>query len=572
MLCNLEESNVPLKPIYDKAPLMKLNSLPLRPGQARVAQSRATALYRMTGDVTNKPALWEGVFRLACVVTGEPMEQPVVKCIRSYLDLQGEDGLLPGSVADAVAVLRAAWAMYEYDAQRPLLEKIALWCGWACEHWEIVLADSDVRVHPADLMELLCSLYRVTGMKAVLSLCERLRAEGMDWSGALHTFSVQRGMKRMMPWNELEEGMVKENRRESGFYTRQYLTCHAQTLADGLRAAMAAGRYSGSRTELSAAKTGWERISRYHGAVCGGTTADELLGGATPECGVSAASLGAWAEAFAAVDEPWAYEALDVLVRNGLAAAVCGGEVLQMQRVNGLAADCGEADCYHVSENAQQRALGRLCRGYAAAISSAVTQQPGGPQVNLALPGKYMTVQEAGRMLLTLEGEECRWSLHVHVKENLRAALRIRIPAWTKDMSVMVNGLAVNADSKDSCVTLDRTWSDGDTVTVELDCQVRVVESGYHQSACVMRGNTVMVYPAAKDMAWNMALHGKVELNDKGEVTAILRRAPAWRCRGDVPVDLPVLPETEGDSVCAVLRPYAETPCRIALLPRGKQA
>jgi len=572
MLIYLEEMNVPLKPIFDKAPLMKLNSLPLCPGQARVGQSRAVALYRMTGDVSNKPALWEGVFRLACVVTGEPMEQPVAKCIRDYLDLQTEDGMLPGSVADAVAALRAAWAMVAYDVQRPLMEKIALWCGWACEHWETVLADSEVRVHPADLMELLCSFYRVTGMKAVLSLCERLRAQGMDWSGALHTFSVQRGMKRMMPWNELEEGMVKEERRESGFYTRQYLTCHAATLADGLRAATAAGRYSGSRTELSAAKTGWERISRYHGAVCGGTTADETLGGRTPECGVSAASLGAWAEAFAAVDEPWAYDALDVLVRNGLAAAVSGDAVLEMQRVNSLSPDCGTADCYHVSENARDAALARLCRGYAAAVSSAVTQQPGGPQVNLMLAGKYMIMQESGRMLLTMDGEEFKWNIHVHVKEGMRAAMRIRVPAWAKDTEVLVNGAVVYAESKDAWMTLERTWNDGDVVTVASERQVRVVESGYHQAVRVMLGNTVMVYPAADDAGWNMALAGKTELNEKGEVTAVLRRVPDWRRRGNVPVDMPVLPETDSESICAVLRPYADTACRIALLPRGKQA
>lgn len=571
-MCNLEELNVPLKPIYDKAPLMKLNSLPLRPGQVRVAYAPATALYRAAGEVINQPALWEGVFRLACVVTGEPMEQPVVRCIRDYLELQGEDGLLPGSVSDAVAVLRAAWAMYEYDAQRPLLEKIALWCGWACEHWEIVLADSDVRVRPADLMELLCNLYRVTGMKAVLSLCERLRAEGMDWSGALHTFSVQRGMKRMMPWNELEEGMVKEERRESGFYTRQYLTCHAETLADGMRAAMAAGRYSGSRTELSAAKTGWERISRYHGAVCGGTTADETLGGMSPECGVSADALGAWAEAFASVDEAWAYEALDVLMRNGLAAAINDGEPLHMQRVNSLAADCGVTDCYHVSENAQMAALARLCRGVAAAISSAVTQRADGPQVNLMVRGKYMVAQEIGHMLLSMDGDEFKWTIRVHVKDAMRAAMRIRVPAWAKDVGVLVNGLAVYADSKDSWVTLDRNWSDGDIVTVMSECRVRVVENGYHQSACVMLGNNVMVYPAAKGMDWNMALAGKVEKRENGDVTAVLRRVPDWRCRGNVPVDLPVLPETEGESICAVLKPYADTPCRIALLPRGKQA
>ena len=560
-----------LKPIFDQAPLLSLTSLPLRPGQARAALPRMKALYAMTGEAARHPALWEGVFRLACAVIAHPAEEPVAGWIRDAMDHQAADGSLVGSVADQVALLRAAWAMYEHDAKRPLLEKLALWCGWACEHWETVLADEAVRVSPADLMSLLLDLYRVTGKKPLLHLCERLRAGAMDWSGALHTFSVQRAMKRIISWDELERGMQAEGGRESGFYTRQFLTCHGETLADGLRSSLMSGRFSGSGTELSAPQTGWEKVSRYHGAVCGGVTADETLGSASPSCAVDAASLGAWAEAFADMRENWAFDALDTLLHNGLPASVSEGNILPFQRVNGLAADCGTADCYHVRDGAHARALNRLCRGYAAAVSNAVTVRQDGLGVNLYIPGRFTVPTEQGALALTVAGHDGDWTVAVRAKQPIKAVIRLRVPAWAEEASVLINDREVGDDCVGMSIALDRTWQSGDQITVRFSRKLQVIE-GYHQSACVMHGNQVLALPATEDSDWNAALCGQPALSADGQVTVPLRRVPVWQRKGPVPVDLPVLPETEGEPFTAVLTPYADTPCRIAVFPRGKQA
>ena len=559
-----------LKPIFDKSPLLTLNSLPLRPGQARVALPQPKALYAMTKDAEGHPALWEGVFRLACVVKAHPMEEPVVRWIRDGMAHQAEDGSLPGPIWEQVALLRAAWAVYEHDAKRPMLEKLALWCGWACEHWESVLADASVRVSPADLMGLLLDLYRVTGKKPLLHLCERLRTEAMDWSGALHTFSVQRPMKRIIAWDELKTGMRAEEDRESGFYTRQYLTCHGETLADGLRSSLMSGRFSGSGTELSAPQTGWEKVSRYHGAVCGGVTADETLGGASPSCAVDSASLGAWAEAFAAARDNWAFDALDVLLHNGLPACVSESGLVAFQRVNGLSADCGTGDCYHARQD-HLRALNRLCRGYAAAISSAVTPRPDGLSVNLYVPGRYTVPTEQGTLVLHVSGSEGNWAVTVHARQAVKAVIRLRVPAWTDEAAVTVGGLDVGDDCVNMSISLDRTWQDGDLIAIRFARKLRVLE-GYHQSACVMLGNQVMALPATEDSVWNVALCGEPALSEDGIVTVPLRRVPVWTRRGAVPVDLPVRPETDGEAFTAALSPYADTLCRIAVFPREKQA
>ena len=565
---------MPLKPIFDKAPLIALTDLPLRPGQVRVKHEMMEQLYAdMTVLTADQPLAWEGAFRLACLLRAKPMEEPCATWIRAALDSQGEDGGLPLNVRDAVAVMRAGLAMYELDARRPLLEKLVSWCGWAAAHWEDVLAERAVRTRPADLMELLQTLYRVTGKKALLTLCDRLRQQAMDWSGVLHTFAVQRPMARVTPWTDMEAGLEAEGGSEAGFYTRQYLTCHGESLADGMRSAALNGQFSGNGQELSAPRIGWEKISRYHGAVCGGLTADETIGGASPSCGVDAAALGAWAEALAGLDEenPWAWEALEALWVNGLPATMQNGQPVPYQRVNSLAVSCGTRDCYHVHEMHEQipRMLNRLSRGMAKAASCAVTARPDGLSVNLYQPGRYAVPTADGVVLVHMEGGEGCYTLTLQAKQNVRATLRLRIPAWAENACVTVNDEGGEEGHPHTWLTLTRTWHSGDRIHVELPRRLTVSE-GHHQSACIRYGAEVMAYVPTEDM-WAVALCGEPEVID-GQVVAPVRHVPAWHKRGSVPADLPVLPDTDGETLRVVLTPYAKAPCRIALFPRGMKA
>lgn len=552
-----------LKPIYEKAPLVTLEELPLRPGQVRVKHAKAEKLYALACTCLEQPMMWEGTFRLACVLKAKPMEEPVAKKI-----LQAMEGQ-PAQMEKTVATMRAALAVYEYDAKRPLLERLAAWCGWLAENWEQVIACNAIRVHPADLMELLQALYRVTGKKAMLSLCERLRQQAMDWSGILHTFAVQRPMNRVTAWKDMEAGLEAENGSEAGFYTRQYLTCHGESLADGVRSARLNGLFSGNGQELSAARAGWEKISRYHGAVCGGITADETIGGRSPSCAVDAASLGAWAEALSACDsqDTWACEALETLLENGLPAALNGDRLIPFQRVNGLAENCGVKDCYHVHQGDGQalRALNRLCRGYASAIGSAVGVRRDGLSINQYITGRYAVPMAQGMWVVSLA--DGRVSLAT--KKPGKAAVRLRIPAWAEGACITVNQEGGHEGKPGTWLTLEREWQDGDTITIDFPRSV-TVKAGHHQSACVCYGGKVMAYVPG-DMGWNVALCGTPVLED-GRVMGTFRLVPDWRKRGDLPADLPVLPTVEGECFRAALVPYDEAPCRIALFPRGDRA
>ena len=68
---------MPLKPVFDKAPLTMLTSQPLRAGQVRVNLPALTRLYAQVEN-RREPLLLEGAFRLACLVKADAMQSPAV--------------------------------------------------------------------------------------------------------------------------------------------------------------------------------------------------------------------------------------------------------------------------------------------------------------------------------------------------------------------------------------------------------------------------------------------------------------------------------------------------------------
>lgn len=559
---------MPLKPIFDKSPLMAMSTQPLRAGMVRVDSDKLREIYESICH-NERPAALEGTFRLACLVTAQPLEEPVTACIRKALAAQLEDGSFAMPLTDAIAVLRAGWALYEYEARKTLLEPCSRWCAWAARNWETILEDDALWASPADLLELLLDLYRVTGKPALLALCERISAQTMAWSSVLNTISVQRPTSRSVTREELQNGLYGGSDRE-GYYPRFFRTSHPESLADGARASMARGWLSGSATEMNAAKTGWERLSRHHGAVCGGLTADELLEGASPASPVSTAALGAWAEALCSAamshDNAWAWDAAERIVLNGLPVCFSNGQVLPFQRVNTLGGDVKEEECFFVQEDHADRATNRLARGWAALYASAVTACPDGMSVNMFLPGRYAVPVGNGMLILSIQMADGRCTITMHCKQEQKAELRLRLPSWSRNIEVAVNGAMSDAgrECRSGVMTIDRVWHDGDNVSIMMAETLRVMD-GYHQGHYVMNGAILMAMPADYDN-WAVSFVG-ASMEDDG-VYAVLDRAKEWKLKGHDPADIPVLPAASGAETFKVrLVPYASVDARIALFP-----
>lgn len=561
---------MPLKPIFDKAPLTVMLAQPLRAGLVRSDNAAMQKLYAMTAGA-NEPAALEGAFRLACIVTAKPGEEPVAAKIRALLSAQKEDGSFALSFVDSIALLRAAWALYEYEARKPLLDHMARWCANAAKNWDDLMADDDVWAYSADLLELLENLYRVTGKAAVLNLCERAATQTMGWSSVLNTVSSQRPTSKAVTINELRNSMAIEADTREGYYSRFARINHAESLADGARSTMAKGWYSGSATELNATRNGWERLYRHHGAVCGGLTSDEMLEGTSPAAAVSTAALGAWAEALASAaandQADWAFNALERMAFNAMPACLQADKLLPFQRVNALTDAKADQDCFYVTPDHTDRALIRLIRGYAALASAVVTARADGASVNLYLPGRYAVPVEDDLLILSVGASGKGANITVHCKAEVKTALRLRMPAWSRTTEVMLNGADSNAEVKNGVMVFERTWHDGDVITLTFE-QTLTIETGHHQGKYVLCGPVLMA--VAADEKWQAALVSAAQADNR--IVADLAPVTCWKKHGVNPADIPVLPEAEDAAFQQTMQPYAKTAARIALFPGRKQA
>ena len=99
---DMEDAIMPLKPIFDKVPLTAMTCQPLRAGLVRMESAVMNKLYGLTA-MANEPAALEGTFRLACIMTAKPGDEPVAAKIRAMLSAQKEDGSFMLSFKESVA-------------------------------------------------------------------------------------------------------------------------------------------------------------------------------------------------------------------------------------------------------------------------------------------------------------------------------------------------------------------------------------------------------------------------------------------------------------------------------------
>ncbi|MFC1718028.1 glycoside hydrolase family 127 protein [Candidatus Poribacteria bacterium] len=85
----------------------------------------------------------------------------------------------------------------------------------------------------------------------------------------------------------------------------------------------------------------------------------------------------------------------------------------------------------------------------------------------------------------------------VNVPESKRFSVMLRIPGWASEASLEVNGQRITNDAKPGIyAVIDRVWSAGDTIGLDLPIQVRLIQANplveeLHNQIAVMRGPIV---------------------------------------------------------------------------------
>jgi DUF1680 family protein len=120
--------------------------------------------------------------------------------------------------------------------------------------------------------------------------------------------------------------------------------------------------------------------------------------------------------------------------------------------------------------------------------------------VNLYVPSEVTWQRAAGDVRLTQETgypETETTTLRVELKRPAEFALQFRVPAWTRDVSVKLNGAAIDvACQPGTWAAIRRTWNSGDSVELRIPLTLRMepVDRQHPRRVAVVRGPVVLVY------------------------------------------------------------------------------
>ncbi len=130
-----------------------------------------------------------------------------------------------------------------------------------------------------------------------------------------------------------------------------------------------------------------------------------------------------------------------------------------------------------------------------------VNERQEGLQINYFADGKYSANTPKGKKIsLTQQGGYPRYGkieMNITIEKPEEMEIRIRIPAWSRNTVLRVNGKAVQNIHSGQYAIIKRTWISGDRISLELDMRGRVIETGISlHSIAIMRGPIVLARDA----------------------------------------------------------------------------
>jgi len=150
-------------------------------------------------------------------------------------------------------------------------------------------------------------------------------------------------------------------------------------------------------------------------------------------------------------------------------------------------------------------------RGLYAMLPLAVMSGENGIAVNFFADGHYNVKAPGQQMVELIQHTDYPVSGKVNMQLKMAAAqefsMKFRIPAWSAQTSLLVNGQPVTVSKTGDYVSVNRKWTSGDNIELVLDMRGRIEKiSGQPASLAIMRGPVVL--------ARDLRLAGDVDVDE----------------------------------------------------------
>jgi hypothetical protein len=508
----------------------------------------------------------------------------VLKAFEQYHDATGDDRVLDASV-------RFCRCLHDGALDAHPLEE------WARFRW----ADLALGVHWC---------YEATEEAWLLDLADQIAEQGYDWVDHLAG-----GRRRL----GLDYCRVAEERAQE---------THVVNNAMGIKAPAVRYRQSGEADHREAVRTGIDRLDAFHGQATGVFTGDEHLAGREPSRGTELCAVVEYCfsleRAMAILGEAWLGDRLERIAYNALPATFTADMWAHQYDQQANQVWCGVGD-YPWTNDPDANVFG-LEPNYGCCTANMHQGWPkfanhcwmrsnvtaDGPEnlAAVAYAPSAVTTELDGRSVTVVEETDYPFADDVTITVQTDGAahfgLDLRVPAWCEDATLRTPDGERSTLDAGGFHTVEREWTDGETVRLGLSAPVDV-ERRYQGGVAIRRGPLVFSLPLASDAqplpgepdepyahreyhpteSWNYGLafgdgdadgSATIERSPPGEVpfspddppvrlTVPGARVPEWTMNGPRAGPIPDSPTRGRDRESLTLIPYGSTTLRVTEFP-----
>ena len=371
-------------------------------------------------------------------------------------------------------------------------------------------------------------LYRKTGEPYLLELAELLRKQSYDWGSFFTHFPYEKtthaylsrplfmAAKRVTLIQDWTAKRIKKVRVKQGKpstppkpktseeiengnaspFLRAFHQTHGVNLAMALKMPALDALFGGDAGGLTAVVAGFDAIERYHGLANGLFSGDEHLNGRSPAVGAElclAAELLFSLEALLAATGDSRYaERIEAIVHNAWPATftpdLCAHQYVQQvnqtevsRKKRGWYDAYNEANLFGLAPNFGCCAA-NMHQGWPKLAGVLAMATPDGIALPVYAPcaavlvvrGTTVHISEEtnypfdGEILIKIEKIE-------NESQSLEFTLRLRLPDWAEEYSLLYNGTQTEVEIKDGYLLLQRAFSAGDQIALSLPLKLRLV-------------------------------------------------------------------------------------------------
>ncbi len=288
-----------------------------------------------------------------------------------------------------------------------------------------------------------------------------------------------------------------------------FSTIHCVNLAQGLKEPAVWWQCDPQQKYLDAVHRGLADIRKYNGVPSGMYGGDELLHGNNPTQGselCSAVELMFSLEEMTKITgdlsfvdhlERVAFNALPTQLTDDFMARQYFQQANQVnvsRCIHNFDINHNESDIVYGMLTGYPCCTSNFHQGWPKFVQNLWYRTPDGGLAALAYSPCRVTAQ-AGECEVNIE-ERTRYPMEGNIKfiVSLQGTaafpLHLRIPSWTENASVTVNGIPIGVSAPGSVTIISREWADGDIVELSLPMKVRT-DKWYENSVSVERGPLV---------------------------------------------------------------------------------